>query len=395
MSGSDKIVSMNYIDRNIEYTEIANRWYDTIEWYNPLTNTLGRGLTEELITQINSYNLNLSPGLLQSFALLKKINESGIERLAEILYPTDLIVSALEKKKHVKIVTEITTSEDYSINETEYEEITYLLKIISLTTYNGIHTFTYKDKKTINVDTTHESYVSDDDSIIIVNTTITTTITEPELDEQDWIRDEAKLDEAMNTVRLSNKDDKLFLYKFALGFDPSLNDPIAYTFLSGLKDVRRPFTGYSNGEYSMNTVVTENSGATFNQIEKILKGTPMEGSAAAFIRAGTQYGIDPAFLVGIAGAEQSFKPFCHNAFGITGSGDAGSKRGFACYSSDEVGIYAAARLLSGPIYVQSGKVTIQDIWMTWAPVGASNDPNNLNSNWPKNVIDVMSRLKNL
>jgi hypothetical protein len=56
--------------------------------------------------------------------------------------------------------------------------------------------------------------------------------------------------------------------------------------------------------------------------------------------------------------------------------------GLRTFDSPEVGIEAVAKLLSTDRY--RGK-TIEQIGAIYAPVGAANDPNNLNSNWVKSV----------
>ena len=92
-------------------------------------------------------------------------------------------------------------------------------------------------------------------------------------------------------------------------------------------------------------------------------------------------GLDPRVLVAISGAETSFATYgpsqlIHNPFGL------GPGRVYASY---EEAIAAAANNLAGPLYLGAGKTTIAQISGTWAPLGAVNDPNNMNSNWTRNV----------
>jgi cell wall-associated NlpC family hydrolase len=110
-------------------------------------------------------------------------------------------------------------------------------------------------------------------------------------------------------------------------------------------------------------------------------GSPLAGAGAAFVASAGQVGLDPRMLVAISGAETSFGTYgpsqlIHNPFGM-GPG--------RVYASWEEAIAAAANNLAGPIYLGAGKVTIGQISGTWAPLGAVNDPNNLNSNWTRNV----------
>ncbi len=111
------------------------------------------------------------------------------------------------------------------------------------------------------------------------------------------------------------------------------------------------------------------------------KGSPLAGSGAAFVASAGQVGLDPRMLVAISGAETSFGTYgpsqlIHNPFGM-GPG--------RVYGSWGEAIAAAANNLAGPIYLGAGKVTIGQISGTWAPMGAVNDPGNLNSNWTRNV----------
>lgn len=111
------------------------------------------------------------------------------------------------------------------------------------------------------------------------------------------------------------------------------------------------------------------------------KGSPLAGLGNAFVYYGGQSGVDPRFLVAIAGAETSFGTYgpsqrIHNPFGM-GPG--------IVYASWEDGIAGAARNLGGSLYKGSGLLTAAQIQKRWAPNGAANDPTNLNSHWFTNV----------
>jgi hypothetical protein len=60
------------------------------------------------------------------------------------------------------------------------------------------------------------------------------------------------------------------------------------------------------------------------------------------------------------------------------------KGGLRTYATPEEGIAAVAKLLGGKY---KGK-SIADIAKNYAPVGAANDPNNLNANWIKAVTKL-------
>jgi hypothetical protein len=72
----------------------------------------------------------------------------------------------------------------------------------------------------------------------------------------------------------------------------------------------------------------------------------------------------------------------NNFGGIMGS------NGLRTFDSPEAGIEAVAKLLASDRY--RGK-SIAQIGAMYAPVGAANDPNNLNSNWVRNVTQYFNQ----
>ncbi|MDT3418198.1 hypothetical protein QO009_004123 [Brevibacillus aydinogluensis] len=360
------------------YESKTRAWSDELTWHNPITRKDEKGLPEEVLNELHDLGADLSPGLILALAMLGgKDDEETAEKLVKILAPKQ--VSVKEYKVTVTVTVHKNKGEESTGTTHEYP----VLKVTSVDTYNGVRVYEYKYRD--------RRVVKETDSGMIV-----TTYHEPYLYTQNWSKDYSRLEEAMSKMGLRGEEDRKLLLKQAFLLDPEFSDPDTFTILPEMDEyVGGSFTGHSSGPYSFDTVVTEDSGVTLSQIAAILKGTPMEGTAAAFMEAGRRFGIDPAFLVGIAGAEQSFRPFNNNAFGITGVGDAGSERGFAAYSSMEVGIFAAAKLLSGRLYVGSGLVTIEQIWRRWAPGEAANDPNHLNQNWAVNVVATMNRLRSM
>lgn len=118
------------------------------------------------------------------------------------------------------------------------------------------------------------------------------------------------------------------------------------------------------------------------------KQSPMTGLGAVFVSESHAAGLDPRFLVAIAGAETSFGTYgpsqtIQNPFGM-GPGIA--------YSSWSEAIGAAARNLTGGYYLGEGRLTIAAIQQRWAPNGAANDPTGLNSHWTRNVSTYYAAL---
>ena len=116
-------------------------------------------------------------------------------------------------------------------------------------------------------------------------------------------------------------------------------------------------------------------------------GSPLAGQGGAFVNSAAASGIDPRVLIAIAGHETILETYIpaqriHNAFGI------GPGRSF---ESDAAAIAFAADLIARH-YLGEGRRTLADISSKWAPLGASNDPANLNANWTAGVGTLYARL---
>lgn len=116
-------------------------------------------------------------------------------------------------------------------------------------------------------------------------------------------------------------------------------------------------------------------------------GSPLEGYGAVFVREGLANGIDPRALAAIARAESGLGSdpgarSINNAFGW------GPHRPFASWEENIATV--AAGLRSG--YLDQGLTTLAQIQAKYAPLGAANDPGNLNSNWLTNTTILYSEL---
>lgn len=116
--------------------------------------------------------------------------------------------------------------------------------------------------------------------------------------------------------------------------------------------------------------------------EKLPKG--LQPHAQAFVDAGKKYGVDPRFLAAISmqetgnGTSYSMRKR-NNAMGIM----KGSKHRTFKTVADSINSQANSLTRDGGYY--TGKTSIAQIGATYAPIGAKNDPNNLNRHWVPNI----------
>jgi hypothetical protein len=116
--------------------------------------------------------------------------------------------------------------------------------------------------------------------------------------------------------------------------------------------------------------------------------SPLEGFGPVFVRAGREHSVDPRFLVAIGTHENRLGTYKaiqakHNTFGL-GPGKS--------YPSWEANIEAAASNLARANGYYVGKNTIRQIGLTWAPLGADNDPHDLNGHWVGSVTRFYGQL---
>lgn len=145
---------------------------------------------------------------------------------------------------------------------------------------------------------------------------------------------------------------------------------------------------------------TGDSSAMAEKIVKVMKQEGFEDSpliplVPEIITKSVKAGIDPRFIMAIAGSETGFATtgcnddvplsnpnHCHNPFGYNVT---------RAYPSFLALVDIVLETLNGELYRGAGKRTIPQIGNTWAPVGASNDPNNLNSGWIRGVSSFYAK----
>lgn len=120
-----------------------------------------------------------------------------------------------------------------------------------------------------------------------------------------------------------------------------------------------------------------------------LKGV-LQNAGDLFAEAGKKYQINPAFLAAISMHEtgngtSNAARFKYNVAGMMG------KDGLKSYASIEDSIFDMARNLRQN-YLDEGKLTISQIGAKYAPIGANNDPRQLNNHWVQGVQRNFSTL---
>ena len=127
------------------------------------------------------------------------------------------------------------------------------------------------------------------------------------------------------------------------------------------------------------------------QIDEFLAAhsSPMTGDGAAFVAAGRKNGVDPAFLVAIAGAESSFGRFLYSEGGDQCTYNAfnwfyGATWPQSDFASWSEAIARVAQGLAGGLYYGSGLYSVQAIAPRYCPDGTAN--------WVANVTSFMIQL---
>ena len=146
----------------------------------------------------------------------------------------------------------------------------------------------------------------------------------------------------------------------------------------------------SSGSFGAGSDVTKGVGnVTESQLNAKLDGV-LRGHGKTFIEAGEKYGINPGVLAAISMHEtgngsSNLAKTHNNVGGMMG------KTGPMSFGSIEIGIDRMADNLKR-LYIDQGLTSVEDIQKKYAPLGAENDPSNLNQHWVSGVYKHLSTL---
>lgn len=173
-------------------------------------------------------------------------------------------------------------------------------------------------------------------------------------------------------------------------------------------EMRQNRTSYSDLLTQLLSVLPLESEPSLAGIPSILNGTSLTAASAdgqsldnhlggvlqntgqIFQEAGERYQIKPALLAAISMHEtgngtSNAARFKFNVAGMMG------KNGLKSYASIRESIFDMARNLREN-YLDKGKTTIAQIGAKYAPIGANNDPNQLNNHWVRGVQQFFDTL---
>jgi len=172
--------------------------------------------------------------------------------------------------------------------------------------------------------------------------------------------------------------------------DPSTGSRYDPDTMIRIGDTVKYMSGQSGWEGGQAPTTTQNASFNSANLSENLKSL-----SSVFEDAGNAYNVPPALLAAIAEHETgkgTSNAFLNkkNAMGVS------DKTGPIAFGSPAESIYQMARLIgqganegTGPY---AGVKSIQDIANIYAPVGAENDPNGLNSSWTSGVTANIQKL---
>ncbi len=153
--------------------------------------------------------------------------------------------------------------------------------------------------------------------------------------------------------------------------------------------IEKAATSFGIGNLSVVGNTLQYQDISVASLDSFLKGK-LQNTGELFVEAGKKHGINPAFLAAISMHEtgngtSNAARFKNNVAGMMG------KNGLKSYESVQDSIFDMARNLRNN-YLNQGKTTVSAIGAKYAPIGASNDPTNLNNHWVTGVETYFDKI---
>lgn len=198
----------------------------------------------------------------------------------------------------------------------------------------------------------------------------------------------------------------------ALNFNPQLNYPQQNNFITSMLDnfiasmnntrqsilnfnfqnLFNPGGGYGN----YNQKATDLYKGSAADLNKHLSGV-LKGKGAKLIELQNKYGVSASLMAAIANCESAYGKSNaartkNNVAGIMSKSSGYMK--LASFESVDECLEAMAQNLRNN-YINKGYVTISQIHSKYCPIGASNDPTGMNSNWGRSVAQLTDKYNRL
>lgn len=135
---------------------------------------------------------------------------------------------------------------------------------------------------------------------------------------------------------------------------------------------------------------------TAEDLNKHLKGV-LAGKGQKLLELQEKYGVSAAMMAAIANSESTYgtSPAARNKNNVAGIMSASSNyTELATFSSVDACLESLAKNLRNN-YINQGRVTVSQIHEKYCPIGANNDPTNLNVNWGRCVASLTDEYNSL
>ncbi len=172
---------------------------------------------------------------------------------------------------------------------------------------------------------------------------------------------------------------------------------VNFDFLNGTQTTPPAGTVTPAAKYgNYNQKATDLYKGTAEDLNKHLKGV-LEGKGTKLLELQEKYGVSAAMMAAIANSESTYgtSPAAvekNNVAGIMSASSNFTK--LATFSSVDACLEALAKNLKKN-YIDKGRVTVSQIHEKYCPIGANNDPTNLNVNWGRCVASLTDEYNRL